>query len=60
MKAKSKTPAEYTVFENALKTVLSVPRSEMQRREAEYRKERAEKKKRAKTSPAVRVSPDKD
>ena len=53
--------AEDQNFESALKTVLSVPRAEMQRREQEYQEQRkAEKKKRAKTSPADRVSRDKD
>jgi hypothetical protein len=51
MKSNPKPSAEYTAFENVLKTVLSVPRSELQRREEEYKKQRAgEKKKRAKTS----------
>ena len=55
--AKVKKAAEYATFENALKTVLSVPRSELQRREEEYQKGRAtQNKKRAKTSPAVRAS----
>jgi hypothetical protein len=49
--------AEYQTFENSLKTILSVPRSEMLRREAEYKAQRADqKKKRAKTSPASRAS----
>jgi hypothetical protein len=61
MKSNPKTSAEYAVFEDALKTVLSVPKSEMQRREAEYQQQRQEKKKkRAKTSPASRASNDKD
>jgi hypothetical protein len=52
---------EYANFENTLKTVLSVPREEMKRREDEYQKERAQKKKkRPKTSDASRVSRDKD
>jgi len=53
---------EYANFENALKTVLSVPREEMKRREDEYQKERAaqKKKKRPKTSDASRASRDKD
>jgi hypothetical protein len=61
VKSNPKTSPEYTNFENALKTVLSVPRSEMLRREAEWKAGRAEqKKKRAKTSPASRVSRAKD
>jgi hypothetical protein len=61
MKSNLKASAEYTVFENALKTVLSVPRSELQRREAEYQKQRSTvRKKRAKTSPASRASNAKD
>jgi hypothetical protein len=60
MKSNSKTSDEYTNFENTLKTVLSVPRDELQRREEEYKSQRAGKKKRAKTSPASRVSSDKD
>jgi hypothetical protein len=52
---------EYANFENALKTVLSVPREEMKRREDEYQRERAQKKKkRPKTSDASRASGDKD
>jgi hypothetical protein len=46
---KPKITGEYSNFENALKTVLSVPRDEMQRREDEYQRERKQqKKKRAK------------
>jgi hypothetical protein len=61
MKSHPKTSDEYSTFENALKTVVSVPRDEIQRREDEYQRERKQlKKKRAKTSPASRVSRDKD
>lgn len=61
MKSNSKTPDEYTNFENALKTVLSVPRSEMLRREEEYKRERAaQKKKRKSKTSASRASNDKD
>ncbi|MCU1331961.1 MAG: hypothetical protein JWM08_953 [Candidatus Angelobacter sp.] len=57
----SKTSSEYSTFENALKTVVSVPRDELKRREEAYQRERApQKKKRAKTSPASRASTDKD
>ncbi|HLW52279.1 MAG TPA: hypothetical protein VKW06_05510 [Candidatus Angelobacter sp.] len=60
MKSNPKASSEYEVFEKALKTVLSVPRSELQRREEEYQKQRmVEKKKRAKTLPASRASRDK-
>ena len=61
MKTTGKTSAEYATFEGALKTVLSVPRDEMKKREDEYQRTRAQiKKKRAKTSPASRASNDKD
>lgn len=55
-----KKTSEYATFESALKTALSVPRAEIKRREEEYQKQRADqKKKRAKISPASRVSSDK-
>jgi len=55
---KPETSPEYDNFENILKTVLSVPHSEIKRREEEYKKQRAvlKNKKRAKTSPASRAS----
>jgi hypothetical protein len=55
---KPDTSPEYQRFENLLKTVLSVPHSEIKRREEEYKKQRAavKNKRRAKTSPAVRAS----
>jgi hypothetical protein len=56
---KSKTSAEYTTFENSLRTVLSVPRSELQRREKEYQEQRKNKK-RPNTSGVSRASRDKD
>lgn len=57
---RTKTPAEYTTFESALKTILSVPKDEMKRREDDYQRERGtQKKKRAKISPASRASRDK-
>lgn len=61
MKSNSKTSPEYTNFENALKTVLSVPRSELQRREAEWKAGRVEKnkKRKSKTSASDRASNDK-
>jgi len=61
MKTQPQTRNEYAAFETALKTVLSVPRSEIKRREEEYQQERkVEKKKRAKASPASRASGEKD
>jgi hypothetical protein len=56
---KSKTSREYTTFENSLRTVLSVPRSELQRREKEYQEQR-KKKKRPKTSGVSRASSEND
>ena len=62
MTSRRKTSDEYSAFENVLKTVISVPRDEMKRREDEYQRERAsqKKKKRPKTSDASRASNDKD
>jgi hypothetical protein len=61
MKSTPKTSNEYAAFENVLKAVLSVPRDEIKRREDEYQRERAQKKKkRPKTSGASRASSDKD
>jgi hypothetical protein len=59
MKSNSKTPEQYTTFENSLRTILSVPRSELQRREKEYQEQR-KKKKRPKTSGVSRASNEKD
>jgi hypothetical protein len=42
-------------FDAVLRKVLSVPREELKRREAEWKRNRA-RKKRAKTSPASRAS----
>lgn len=53
--ANKKKRGEYAVFEDALKTVISVPRSEMQRREREYQDQR-QKEKRPKPSGASRAS----
>jgi predicted phosphoribosyltransferase len=39
----AKMSNEYSVFESALKQVVSVPRSELQRREAEYQQQRTAK-----------------
>ena len=46
-------------FDAVLRKVLSVPREELKRREEEWKRERA-RKKRAKTSPASRASTAKD
>ena len=59
MKSNPKTSDEYTNFEDSLRTILSVPRSEMQRREKEYQEQR-KKKKRPKTSGVSRASNGKD
>ena len=59
MKSNPKTPSEYTVFENSLRTILTVPRSELQRREKEYQEQR-KKKKRPKTSGVSRASSETD
>jgi hypothetical protein len=59
VKRHSETSVEYTTFENSLRTVLSVPRSEMRRREDEYQEQR-KKKKRPKTSGVSRASNEKD
>ncbi len=36
----TKPSAEYTAFDNLVRQVLSVPREELKRREAEYQRER--------------------
>jgi hypothetical protein len=59
MKSNPKTSDQYATFENSLKTILSVPRSEMQRREKEYQDQR-KKKKRPKASGVSRASNEKD
>jgi hypothetical protein len=59
MKSNPKTSGEYTTFEDSLKTILSVPRSEMQRREEEYQGQR-KKEKRPKTSGVSRASNEND
>ena len=59
VKSNPKTSDEYTTFENSLRTILSVPRSELQRREKEYQEQR-KKKKRPKTSGVSRASNGKD
>jgi hypothetical protein len=56
-----KNTSEYAAFSEALKTVVSVPREELKRREDEYQRGRpAKKKRRPKTSAADRASTDKD
>lgn len=49
---------EFERFDATVRKVLSVSHEELKRREAEWKRQRA-KKKRAKTSPASRVSRDK-
>jgi len=48
MKRDSSTSPEYQRFENLLKTVLSVPHSEIKRKLAAEKKAKAQKKKRTK------------
>jgi hypothetical protein len=62
MKQETHTHTEYDAFDSLLRRVVSVPHSEIKRREEEYKAQRgkAKKKKRAKTSPAARASNDKD
>ncbi len=50
---------EFETFDGAIRKILLVSHKELQRREAEWKGNRA-KKKRAKTSPASRASSDKD
>jgi hypothetical protein len=49
---------EFDKFDATMRRVLSVSREELQRREEEWKRQRA-RKKRAKTSPASRASDDK-
>ena len=58
-KKEPNTDSEYERFSNLLRSVVSVPHSEIKRREQEY-KEQRKKEKRPKTSDASRVSRDKD
>ena len=51
--------SEAKQFDAVVRKVLSVSHKELQRREKEWKRNRA-RKKRAKTSPASRVSSDKD
>ncbi len=62
MKPKSEPSAEFKNFDATVKQVLSVSKEELQRREAEYQAERANKPKRGpkpKTSASGHVSGDK-
>jgi hypothetical protein len=49
---------EFSKFDNVMRKVLSVSHEELKRREEKWKRDRA-KKKRAKVSPAFRVSTDK-
>jgi hypothetical protein len=59
MKSEPHTSPEYERFENLLKTVLSVPHSEIKRKLDAEKRAKARKKKRAKTSPVSRASAEK-
>lgn len=52
-------PSDFEKFDTTVRKVLSVSHEELQRRDREWRRKRA-KKKRAKASPASRVSSGKD
>jgi hypothetical protein len=52
---KAENNAELENFNAALRKMLSVPREELQRREADWKREQA-RKKRARTSPASHAS----
>ncbi len=60
MKSDKNTSPEYQRFENLLKAVVSIPPAEAKRIVEAEKKSKAKRKKRAKTSPASRVSRDKD
>ena len=49
MKADSHTNPEYDAFDSLLRRVVSVPHSEIKRREEEYKRERAHLKKKRQT-----------
>jgi hypothetical protein len=51
--------SDFEKFDNTVRTVLSVSHEELQRREKEWKRKRAQKK-RAKTSPASHASSGKD
>ena len=55
MKSKTKKPSEFDKFDAGVRKILSVSRDELQKREEQWKREQAEKK-RAKTSPAARAS----
>lgn len=54
-----KEDSEFTRFDDTMRRVLSVSHDELKRREEQWKRDRA-KRKRAKTSPASRVSNGKD
>jgi hypothetical protein len=54
-----KDASEFEKFDDAMKKILSVSHEELQRREKEWKRKRA-RKKRAKSSPASRASTDRD
>ena len=54
----TKTSSDFEKFDNTVRKVLSVSREELLRREREWKRKRAQKK-RTKTSPASRASSDK-
>ncbi len=60
MKPDPNTSPEYQRFEDLLRTVVSIPPSEAKRIIEAEKKAKAKRKKRAKTSPASRVSRDKN
>jgi hypothetical protein len=59
MKSKTKEPSEFDKFDAGVRKILSVSRDELQKREKQWKREQAEKK-RAKTSPASHASRAKD
>lgn len=52
--------SEFQKFDATVRKVLSVSHDELKRRERAWKRNRARRKKRAKTSAAVRASSDKD
>jgi hypothetical protein len=53
-------PTDAEKFDATVRKVLSVSHDELKRRERAWKRNRARRKKRAKTSPASRASSDKD
>jgi hypothetical protein len=51
---------EMNAFNSALKQVLSVPADELRKREDEWKREKAQKKRKSRTSASGRVSSGKD